>query len=185
MSTTDIVARTDEPVNRAETLKPEAICAGCSEPYRPFGMISEPYLSHCLSCIMHPTPKLLKSCNDAMELARQGMDEEKARVATASLAHPSAEAFEQPVQALNWVIHARTPEPGFPHYASTVPYIFIIADNGEIRIAYANTTKEKDAMILALPHSNYRILAVWPGQWKSDVFEIDRADALIKSLERS
>jgi hypothetical protein len=54
----------------------------------------------------------------------------------------------------------------FPYDADTVPYILIKGG----KIAWANKQPGKLAL---LRERGGKILAVWPGQWSSDVFEID------------
>jgi hypothetical protein len=54
----------------------------------------------------------------------------------------------------------------FPYGADTVPYILIKGG----KITWANSPAGKLAL---LKERGGKILAVWPGQWSSDVFEID------------
>src|SRR5580698_1633246 len=54
----------------------------------------------------------------------------------------------------------------FPYDADTVPYILIKGG----KIAWASKQSGKLAL---LRERGGKILAVWPGQWSSDVFEID------------
>ena len=66
----------------------------------------------------------------------------------------------------------------FPYRAKTVPFI-MITKHGTAETA--QHPKDKLCMVLAKEEGDV-ILAVWPGQWRSDVFEIDDLELAKKEL---
>lgn len=66
----------------------------------------------------------------------------------------------------------------FPYTWKTVPFICIRAD-GCISMAQELSSKSK---MLTSKGENDVILAVWPGQWRSDVFVVDDTNLAMKAL---
>jgi len=60
----------------------------------------------------------------------------------------------------------------FPYSDRTIPFIMIAANKS---VTTAQTTKQKLQMLYGCGIGSI-ILAVWPGQWTSDVFQIDDLD---------
>lgn len=66
----------------------------------------------------------------------------------------------------------------FPYTWKTAPFIYVSTDG---RINTAQSPADKMSM-LQEKEPNDIILSVWPGDWRSDVFEIDDIDLAIKAL---
>lgn len=64
----------------------------------------------------------------------------------------------------------------FPFSNETVPFILVKAG----KITWASSKREKLDM---LKTRGGKILAVWPGKWSSDVFEVDDRKQAIEALE--
>ena len=62
----------------------------------------------------------------------------------------------------------------FPYGSKLVCYIEVKND-GEVR--QLHTKKEKQDALQNMIHESSRIFAVWPGQWRSDLFLIDDFEA--------
>lgn len=86
---------------------------------------------------------------------------------------------------MSFKIIARKPEANFPFRAATVPFILItLNEDGDNVIEYACTIGEKKKMFTNKT-KNQTLLAVWPGQYSSDVFDLngkDTFDALFKAF---
>lgn len=69
----------------------------------------------------------------------------------------------------------------FPWSSSRVPFIFIDGTTGDV--TSGKTITEKMGMLLK--HSAKRgdiLLAAWPGQWSTDVFEVDKPEEALNNL---
>jgi hypothetical protein len=66
----------------------------------------------------------------------------------------------------------------FPYGSNLVP--FILSKPG--KLSYAKSRQDKLAM---LSERGGRILAVWPGKWSSDVFELDDRSLARRVLQQS
>jgi hypothetical protein len=66
--------------------------------------------------------------------------------------------------------------PEFPYGSDLVPFILIKAG----RMCYVKSRREKLDM---LSERGGKILAVWPGKWSSDVFELDDRSAARRVLQ--
>jgi hypothetical protein len=68
--------------------------------------------------------------------------------------------------------------PEFPYGSDTVPFILIKSG----KASYVKSRRDKLNM---LGERGGKILAVWPGKWSSDVFELDDRSAARRVLEQN
>jgi hypothetical protein len=64
----------------------------------------------------------------------------------------------------------------FPYASERVP--FIMVKNGQVRWAQGRWAK-----LELLSERGGKLLAAWPGEWRTDVFEIDDREAAKAALE--
>jgi len=67
----------------------------------------------------------------------------------------------------------------FPYKSQTVCYVVVAADG---TVTSPHTVKEKRTMAADLAAGKVRIFAAWPGQYRTDLFELTDAEAMRTAL---
>lgn len=76
------------------------------------------------------------------------------------------------------MIRLTSDTPEFPWHAAPVCYI-VVAAEGVRQVRYID---DKRAAARAAIDGKIDLFVVWPGQWRSDLFQVDNPEAMAKAV---